>query len=571
MLINKNMLIRLAGEGAYQRGLALYNSGAVLSIKEKAGYVFANVKGTESYQVKLQITDKVLDGSCDCPASANFDFCKHCVATTLAYQNKQVEQSKLQDSDPLDRVKAYVNQLPEQEAKDALIQLIGDDNLLTTKWQLKADNASGSIDIKQLKKQITKALPYRNLWEYAKVRAYFTHAEALLDPIFDIFTELDAEDVFSLTQYMSQRLNKLLERLDDSGGYRFGLENQINNTLTKTFKQLPWSANKKAQFLLQAQTNEDIEMVYPDIPGDFLDDTTQDVNTLFYQAIQDKWNALPDLPSGASYKEKSPYNNLLYILLHQPGVEQNTAKKIELKAKVAIDVRDFIELAELNLAQGFKPKNIEKAELWLAKAQKHQDKFRHATEIKRLKITLFEAKQQPQEALTIQWQIFSKTEQFSDYQKLQSLAEKSGINHTECYQQAESILINNITNQQHTRWHVPGYNLIEFYLKNEQIKKAANYAKNNKVDTAQLEKIARKTISLDTELAFEFYQRITMLYPKQTNNAAYQQTIDVLTELKQGLPECADWDEKFEDLLSEIKLAYKPKRNLMKLLEQNFG
>jgi len=168
-------------------------------------------------------------------------------------------------------------------------------------------------------------------------------------------------------------------------------------------------------------------MVYPDIPDDFLDSSTQDVNELFYQAIQDKWDALPNLHNGASYDEKRPYDKLLYILMHQVETEHSISREITLKTKVAIDIRDFIELAELNLTQDLTENNIEKAELWFNKAQKHQDKFRHAIEIKRLKITLLEAKQQPQEALEIQWQIFTKTEQFNDYQKLQYLAEKSGV------------------------------------------------------------------------------------------------------------------------------------------------
>ncbi|WDE11275.1 SWIM zinc finger family protein [Thalassomonas haliotis] len=238
MNIDKNMLIRLAGEGAYQRGVKIYQNGGVLSVREKAGHILAKVEGTDTYQVTLQITDKLLEGSCDCPASENFDFCKHCVATALAYQQQQTEQEQLQQAAPLERIQAYINQLPEQEVRDILFQLIADDDLLSQKWQLKADTASGSIDIKQLKKQITQALPYRSIWEYSKVRNYFLRAETVLAPVFDIFTTLDAEDAFTLSQYLSRRLNKVLERLDDSGGYRYSLEEQINEQLTTLFKQL---------------------------------------------------------------------------------------------------------------------------------------------------------------------------------------------------------------------------------------------------------------------------------------------------------------------------------------------
>lgn len=73
------------------------------------------------------------------------------------------------------------------------------------------------------------------------------------------------------------------------------------------------------------------------------------------------------------------------------------------------------------------------------------------------------------------------------------------------------------------------------------------------MSTNQLAQIAQKAITSNTELACEFYQRIAMLYPQQTNNRAYQQNIDVLIELKQGLPADTDRDDKFEILLDEIK------------------
>ncbi|WP_281560748.1 SWIM zinc finger family protein [Thalassomonas sp. RHCl1] len=565
--IDKSILIRLAGEGAYQRGVKVYQSGAVLSVREKSNHILAKVEGTETYQVTLQITDKVLDGSCNCPASENFDFCKHCVATALAYQERQTEQDSLQNGAPLERIQAYINQLSEQETKEALFQLIGDDDLLTRKWQLKADNAAGAIDTKQLKKQITQALPYRSIWEYSKVRNYFVRAETTLEPIFDIFTTLKSEDAFSLCQYMSQRLNKVLERLDDSGGYRYSLEEQINEQLTTLFKQLPWAADKKSQFLLQALLNEDDYMVYPEIPGDFLDSATPEVNTLFYQAIQKAWDALPELAIDAGYDEQRPYNRLLYILLAQAKTEENLSGMITLKTKVAVHVRDFIELAELNLTQ----EHIEQAQLWLNKAQQHPDKFRHVIAIKQLTIKLLLARQQPLAALEIQWEIFTKTELFEDYQKLLTLTEQAGEDTTACYQQAESVLLKNSTDKQHNHWHAPGYSLVDFYIKNNQIEKAASYAINNKTDSEQLKLIAGKIMPTDANLAFSFYQRLVMLYPQQTNNEAYQRTVDTLTELKQGLPKSSHWDSKFMTLVEEVRQAYKAKRNLMKLLKQHFA
>ncbi|WDE11276.1 hypothetical protein [Thalassomonas haliotis] len=226
-----------------------------------------------------------------------------------------------------------------------------------------------------------------------------------------------------------------------------------------------------------------------------------------------------------------------------------------------------MELSELNLHQ----ENIIEAELWLNKARQHPDKFHHVIAIKELTIKLLEAKQQPLAALKIQWEIFTKTELFQDYQKLVKLTEKAGEETAACYQQAESVLIKNSSNEQHSHWHAPGYSLVNFYIKNKEIEKAAAYAKNNPTDTEQLQFIAKEIMPSDTGLAFEFYQRLVMLFPQQTNNEAYQRTIDTLIELKQSLPDEMRWDDKLSLLVDEIRQAYKAKRNLMKLLKQHFS
>ena len=87
--ISNDLLIRLAGKPAFNRGMDYYTGGHVLGFKQKGNMNTADVEGTEIYRVTLKWTSRQLDGTCDCPASDGFDFCKHCVAVTLTLRETQ--------------------------------------------------------------------------------------------------------------------------------------------------------------------------------------------------------------------------------------------------------------------------------------------------------------------------------------------------------------------------------------------------------------------------------------------------------------------------------------------------
>ena len=64
LIITHEYLTNLAGEAAFKRGLAYFEDGKVLTIKQRANKISADVEGTETYQVTLEWTHKQLDGAC---------------------------------------------------------------------------------------------------------------------------------------------------------------------------------------------------------------------------------------------------------------------------------------------------------------------------------------------------------------------------------------------------------------------------------------------------------------------------------------------------------------------------
>lgn len=182
-------------------------------------------------------------------------------------------------------------QTPEQVAT-WLVETISADKALQKQWQIKLLLSSGKTG--DYKKLLTQALPKKellatpNLWR--KVGQYFYQAEALFALAFEQLEQNDCpltnEQQFTWLLQAFERLNTVLQSIDDSGGYRLELVEQLTARLVECFHQLPWSPAQKANWLHEHQCKYD---VFPYIPEQFALPT--DVHDAFVGQAN---NAQPD-------------------------------------------------------------------------------------------------------------------------------------------------------------------------------------------------------------------------------------------------------------------------------------
>lgn len=84
-ILHQETIRRLSGDGAFERGKAYFQGGRVVDIQRKDGTVFAKVRGTETYDVRIWMKDESLAYACVCPQGQEQAFCKHAVAVALAF------------------------------------------------------------------------------------------------------------------------------------------------------------------------------------------------------------------------------------------------------------------------------------------------------------------------------------------------------------------------------------------------------------------------------------------------------------------------------------------------------
>jgi len=560
--INQTTLLYLAGDAAYRRGEAYYQNEQVGELRIKDNIITAEVTGTEIYQVKLRHTARIFEGSCDCPASDNFDFCKHCVATGLKYLQQLNIKEQLHDSHADDLLKNYLLALEKTELVEQLEALITNDKLLQDTWILKAEVAAGKLDHKAFKKRITRAIPYnRHLYRYAQVRNYFAQVEMVIDKLAELLPEFKADEALTLIDYALQRIDKALESIDDSGGFRFYSVETLNELHIQTLARLQWTAEKIANYLLGIYASPANEM-YPPIPESYLSLLAEEGLKYFTADIQSRWDKLPQLTSKTDWDTEWKYVELQRPLLVAAEARNDIDTQISLLAKTATQSHQLITLSELCL----KHERLDEAIDWFKQAQQQEHGERNIfpnTSLIEQEIAILCYQEKYDQALQIRWTHYQQHPSMESYRKVCGMAKQADDN-SDWYQQAIDYLQsgNKNENNQHT------YNLIaELYLNEQHNDLALELAQQNTLRPDILRDVIQaNTDKLDKILPL--FIRLAEFEVNQGNNEAYHAAIGLLQEAEKIMNKTMH-KILFKEI-THLHSQYKHKRNFKKWLEEAY-
>ncbi len=412
-------LLRLAGDAAYHRGVAYHQDGRVSGLSVKGGRIAATVRGTRPYRVRLRRTPRGLEGGCDCPASEGFDFCKHCVAVGLAVQERDHARARAASGTVDDRVRVYLSGLSPDELVDLLAEALSGNRELRERIVMRADLATGVLDVGGLKKRITAALPLRDVWHYRQVRRYFERARAAIDGIEDVADQLPAEDLLAAVAHAIGRLNRVLGRVDDSGGYRFGVQNALRALHRRALEALPWTPDEKAGHLLDLVLEDDYDF-FSGAPGDYSDTLGAAGLEAFFAQAQARFDALPALAMGADFDARRPYLPLAGLLSAKAEEDGDVARLIALARHICTDAGDCYRIAELYLRLPDHDQALE----WLERGDAAaRDVDRSGSG---LRVRVHAARGEWQEAASAQRELFASNPTWAAYRELVELAARAG-------------------------------------------------------------------------------------------------------------------------------------------------
>lgn len=175
----------------------------------------------------------------------------------------------------------YLTELPQHELAQLLAQTIAADMQLTAQWQVRVMLADGKLE--SFKSLVCDALPSLRITAKTnlgrRLRNYFGRAESIFEIAFDhhdlktnllsppipvkFRQPLSLEQQFEWLITALNRLNEVIEPIDDPNGYHDYLFEQLTWRVVDVFHRLAWPVARKVQWLVE-QYERDSEFDWAD-------------------------------------------------------------------------------------------------------------------------------------------------------------------------------------------------------------------------------------------------------------------------------------------------------------------
>ena len=219
MGLSENSLLNAAGDLVYARGEDYVRYIRGLRIAEFTAY--ASIQAKKVYQVELDWSGPLPDGSCTCPHHADGNFCKHLVATGLAaIDTGRVAVDDTASIAAAAALEAAVQAMDADELRDLVLILAQRDDGVRHLLEIRAATASGDRDQAkaELEAYVRNALTFRGFVDYRRSFEVAEVASEVLDELENHLNSGTAEIVRPALLRAVTRLRKMLEQVDDSSG-----------------------------------------------------------------------------------------------------------------------------------------------------------------------------------------------------------------------------------------------------------------------------------------------------------------------------------------------------------------
>jgi uncharacterized Zn finger protein len=222
-ILTADILLRLAGDVTYLRGLAYANEGRVGELAVQDGVLVAHVRGTETYTVRLDTEKPGLSFDCTCPVGDEVRFCKHCVAVGLAWLMGRGEPLTVTPrTRPADLSMEQVRAFLERQDADTLRSILlaeadANENLRERLLLRDAGTGADAASLKRLRAAIGRATSIPDFIDYAEAASYAAVLEEMVDAIAS-FAQANPTAAIELVEHAIWQVEDAMQSVDDSDG-----------------------------------------------------------------------------------------------------------------------------------------------------------------------------------------------------------------------------------------------------------------------------------------------------------------------------------------------------------------
>jgi uncharacterized Zn finger protein len=552
----------LAGQTYFDRGEDYHRGGHVYDLVEHAGVVVAKVAGTADYRVRLWAEDG-LEYSCDCPLGLDGEFCKHCVATGLAWLEDDFPGRATGSSPTMDDVKTYL----EGQEKDYLVGIVMEqamqDEGLRDRLLLRASRVHG-LNLTAFHRAIDKAVDfddgyYGPPWEYAGgIQNVVEAIEELLDEGF-------AAEVVELSEYA-------LAKCEEATGY--DVVGTIGDTIEdlekihlKACKRAKPDPEALAKRLFDWELGSDHDMFY-DALNTYAEVLGERGIAEYRQLAEKEWADVPALGPAREntpryYGRRERLTEIMEAMAYRSG---NVEAVVAIESKDLSGPHAYLRIARIYKEAGDDEKALEWAEegAWV---------FPNGgpPELGRFLADEYHERGRHQEAMALIWKIFEDAPRLPIYQELKAHADRAGAwehwrEKALAFLREDTATKKEKSKSRYLLFRVDNSELVKILLWEGNVEEAWREAKEGGCSGELWLDLAARCEENNPEDALVVYQERIEPLVNQTNNKAYEEAYKLLLRVRELMNRLGRQDE-FDEYLEIIRLEYKRKRNFMKLLD----
>ena len=575
-LILPDQLKALAGAGAFKRGEAYFLEGRAKLVSDEIDRVAGSVAGSgrKPYLCQIQADGDKLGWVCTCPVGERGEFCKHLVSLALmrlasgdeaphpapgdtaGHGSKKLGKRRSQ----ADEIRAFLEGQDQARLVEWLLEVCRWDRATRERVLLAARAGGPSSELKKLVTEVTRVhgfLDYHDMPEFAR----------RVGEMIDALARLRGPEQMDLTEYAVDRLHKILEACDDSDGYMGDLLERLAELHIRASIEAKPDPLRFARWLFERQLADDWgTWPGPEAYQQVLGETGM---AEYARLARATWDKLPARAPGDAAGRASNRFRITQIMESLARLSGDPEARVEIQKKDLSNPYGFLCIAEIYQQAGRHDAALAWAERGLAAFPNSPD-----WRLQDFLVEEYFRRGRPDAAMAVAWAQFGSRGGGPDsYKTLMLRARRTAEGETWRTRALEAMHTAAI--QRHERYR-PLYgrrpeqpdftDLVRALLWDEDLGAALAAAKTGLCHVQTLIDLARALGPTQPLDAIELYKRAVHPIVELKKNDAYAEATGAVGAMR-NLYKALGREREFGDWLAELRLAHKPKRNFMKLLD----
>ncbi|MFK8015402.1 MAG: SWIM zinc finger domain-containing protein [Gammaproteobacteria bacterium] len=542
------------GDPTYERGAAHYRHGRVAELKITSKRTTAVVTAEDRHEVEVRRTPRGFEGHCSCAQSDGFDFCEHCVAVALALDARETQRAAAQAGAPEARLQLYLDDLPREKLIEVVANAARDLPDLNERLQLHADIAAGAMNVRRARKMVTAAMPLRQIWQRPLVRRYFAKAVTAMNGLLQVAPAMEPATLINVAEYALDRYESVLERVDDSDGNRWFLQDRLRALLAVALAHVDWSVERKADYLLDRVLREQYDLFDKGM-SEFWQVLEPRVRAVFFDRAGRRLDALVD---GTSEDELFGLHRTVLVEL----LRTDATQRDDVDALIALEKANLRgSLDRYRLAGLYLRKPDLDAALQMldeADARAHSGHYDHA-----LRVAIHRARCEWDDAVAAQVRVVLAAPSLPAYRDLQALVKNTGSS-------AKTLRNLHAALRGQLNTGSPGRSqsaelLAELAFESGDADGAFALVVEHVSDAKRLLEMARWFETDEPVRATQLIDCAVEATIAQKKNWAYKETVSIIWSQRATFDRLGP--QVFASFVADLKVRHKAKRNLVALLE----